>query len=923
MSEVKQKVKESLNLPQTEFPIRANLKQLESALLQKWEAIPLYPKLQENQKTYSETYTLHDGPPYPNGNIHMGHALNKILKDIVVRSRMMFGKKVRFVPGWDCHGLPIEVQVIKELKKTGQEAKKHDITWFRQQCQNFALKYVNIQKQEFQELGILGEWDHPYLTLDKAYEAEVIRLFGEMAENNLIYKGRKPIHWCSTCETALAEAEIEYEEKRSPSIYVKFDIHTPSPKLAGLIELNDASLVVWTTTPWTLPANVAVAAHPHLQYIVLKSENHLYVIAEALHQHLRKKMGWVATEIIGSLSGKELEGTITSHPFLERTAAVVTAHYITHEDGTGFVHIAPGHGYEDYLLGLEYKLPMMMPVDKKGCFTDDTPWKGVSVWEANKLLTRIMEEKHTLMKLEFVTHSYPHCWRCKNPVIFRATEQWFVSMDRPMKPHKKTLRERVLEAIGQTQWYPAWGENRIRSMVENRPDWCVSRQRFWGIPIPVFLCRQCGHPNLTGVFNKAVVSLVKEEGALAWFSKPSEAILPSNTRCSQCDNTTFDKEQDILDVWFESGASFAAVLGKDNLTFPADLYLEGSDQHRGWFQSALLVGLGSRNHSPFKSVLTHGFLVDASGKKMSKSEGNVISPQQVIQEYGSDILRWWVASAEFRNDISLSKNILNQTREAFSKIRNTLRFCLSNLYDFNAGSDLFPYENLNELDQTILSQVHRLIEKIRLCYENFEFHKITHYLHDFCAVDLSALYLDMVKDRLYCGERQSKERKSTQTALYHIVDALTPLLAPILVFTAEDIYHHFKPSEKFLSIHLQSFPNANPLYSEPARLERWKKIVKIRETVYQQLEKMRNEKVITSFLEAEVDLTLPEDIPFSDWESFFIVSKVNVRKGPFTITVSKASGNKCERCWKYLELENGFCERCRQVLEHLKMEKVS
>lgn len=920
--------KKTLNLPKTEFPIRANLKMVEEEFLAFWSKEDIYHKMQDKKK--AQAYILHDGPPYPNGDIHLGHALNKTLKDIIVKYKSMSGFKAPYVPGWDCHGLPIETQLIKGLseeERNKYREPQHKVE-FRQKCKEYALKYVDLQRREFIRLGIFGEWDKPYLTINHTYEEKVIELFGILAEKGYIYRGLKPIHWCPHCETALAEAEIEYEDERSPSIFVKFKVIDPKTikvdKKSPVASLKSpVSFVIWTTTPWTLPANVAIAAHSDYEYVFLKVDGEVYIIAESLMEDFINRLGIEKHKVIDKTKGKFLEGIKAKHPFVDREVMLVLDNYVTLEQGTGLVHIAPGHGEEDYQVGLKYKLPIVMPVNEKGHFDNSVPdfIKGMYYDKSNKVITERMKADGTLLKLEFMKHPYPHCWRCKKPVIFRATEQWFISVDH------KDMRKKALEAIKNTKWFPGWGENRIRGMVESRPDWCISRQRSWGVPIPAFYCTKCKRPQMTGVFNKAIRDLVKEHGTNGWFEKQAKDILPICAKCS-CGGTEFTKETDILDVWFESGSSHAAVLETTpGLSWPADLYLEGSDQHRGWFQTSLLLGIGYKGRAPFKAVLTHGFTIDEKGKKMSKSLGNVISPQDVVKEYGADILRLWVASTDFRNDMAASQNILKQVREAYLKIRNTCRFLISNLYDYE-DKDAIDYGDMLEIDKWILLRLHRLIERVNKAYDNFEFHIVYHSLYDFCVNALSAYYLDMSKDRLYCGGRDSIERRSAQTAMHEILITLIKLMAPVLSFTAEDIYR-FVPSltSKEVSVFLLDMPKPNAKYLDKKLEEKWEKIFSLKEEIYKELEAVRAKKEISASIEALVEIGTKGREWINDVEGLLplilIVSQVKLVAGDKTV-VKRGSGKKCERCWIWKDdvgkniKHSTLCERCAKVVESIK-----
>lgn len=908
--------KETLNLPQTELPIRAGLAQLEPDLLKKWSEMDLYQQLL-NKNANQETFLLHDGPPYPNGDIHLGHALNKILKDIIIRSQSMMGKKTPYIPGWDCHGLPIETQLQKELLK-----KKEKITnqlEFRKRCHDYAIQYVNSQREQFKRLGNLADWDNPYLTLQPDYEAAVLEVFAQMVEKNYVYKGSKPIHWCTHCRTALAEAEIEYDEHESPSIYMKFKVDGTQWVNHPFNEIKPdeihpmfgvkASVLVWTTTPWTLPANVAVAVNPKTIYAVvhLKQEDEIFILAESLVAQVMKDLGIQEYEVKGKLDGDALEGLVLHHPFIERESPIVVADYVTAEDGTGAVHIAPGHGQDDHVVGQKYDLPTLMPVDEVGVLTEEAgEFAGNYVFDANPLIIKKMESLRTLLKVRTIKHSYPHCWRCHRPVIFRATPQWFVAMDRG--DAGKTIRTHALSEIDNAQWIPEWGKNRIRSMMEKRPDWCISRQRSWGIPIPIFYSKKLEKPLLERKFLDPVIQKVREKGSNIWFELSPAEILGSDFKWEH-GLDDLSKDHNIMDVWMESGGSFAAVL-EQKLSFPADLYLEGSDQHRGWFHSSLLMSVAVHQRAPYKAVLTHGFTVDDKGRKMSKSLGNTIDPLKVIQQSGADILRLWVASTDFKNDLALAESILKQVKDSFGKIRNTWRFLHSNLFDYeNQTVDLL------EVDRWMLSKLQRLVEKVQKAYDQYEFHRIYHGVLDFLTNDLSALYLDFQKDNLYCNGPNSKPRRSAQFAFHQILETTLKLLAPILSFSTEAIWKLMEPQS--ISIHLEDFPKVQSERVDEKLEQKFEKLLKIREAVTQALEPLRKNKEIAASLEAHVVIETPESIEYPELASFLIVSSCEIKKGnELKVMAYKADGDKCQRCWRYDDIKDHLCPRCQEVVKN-------
>jgi len=912
----------TLNLPKTDFPMRANLAKREPEFLKMWEAKGIYRKLKE-QAREKEKYILHDGPPYANGNIHIGTALNKILKDFIVKSKFMAGFNSHYVPGWDCHGLPVEHEVEKSLGQKKAELSTSDI---RKKCRDYASKFVGIQREEFKRLGVFGEWENPYLTMNFNYQATIVREFGKFLLNGSVYKGKKPVHWCSTCKTALAEAEVKYQDHHSPSIYVKFKMISEIADHFQNLRGKPVYVIIWTTTPWTIPANLAIALHPDFTYVAVDIGNEIYILAEELLPTVMAKFGIPNYQILEKFQGKKLEGLKTKHPLYDRESIIILANYVTLDVGTGCVHTAPGHGQEDYESGVQYGLEIYSPVDDDGRFTKDVPFfAGQFVFDANTAVNQKLKEVGALLKEEAMVHSYPHCWRTNDPIIFRATEQWFISME------KKGLRESALRSINEVKWIPPWGRERIYGMIENRPDWCVSRQRAWGIPITVFYCNSCKQMLATEETIEHVAKLFEKRGADVWFEEEAAHLLPPGARCSGCGGTEFNKEMDILDVWFDSGVSWAAVLeNQSEMEFPASLYLEGSDQHRGWFHSSLLTSVGTRGHAPYRSVLTHGFVVDGEGKKMSKSAGNVIAPEEVINKLGADVLRLWVSAEDYRDDIKISDEILKRLADAYFRIRNTYRFLLGNLYDFDPKKDRVPYSDLYEIDRWALHQLAKLIRRVREAYERFEFHIVYHSVQNFCAVEMSSTYFDILKDRLYTFSSQSNGRRSAQTALYEILKALTTLMAPILSFTAEEVWQ-FLPGEegKAESVHLAEFPEARDEHLDEKMNERWERIWEVRGLVMKALEQARKEKQVGLSLDAQVHLHLPpKEYQFfrpyeKDLRSIFLVSSVSLHldeKGT-RIKVLRADGKKCERCWNY-DVSVGHdsqhptvCGRCVEALK--------
>jgi len=925
-------MKDTLNLPNTDFPMKANLTQREPELLARWEKEKLYEKIRQSARGKPQ-FVFHDGPPYANGHIHIGHALNKLLKDFIVKIMNMKGFDAGFIPGWDCHGLPIEHQVGKKLKEKKLSLEKSEI---RKQCRVYAQEFVGIQKEEFKRLGVFADWENPYLTMDFSYEATVVREFGKFVQKGLVYKGLKPVHWCTSCKTALAEAEVEHNEHTSPSIYVKFPVQSGIPQSVGVLNSEKLFMVIWTTTPWTLPANLAICLHPEFIYVAVANGDDTYIVAEDRLSMLVSEWEWRDYKILGSCKGADWENAVCRHPFIDRESKVILGEHVTLEQGTGCVHTAPGHGQDDYIVGLKYGLEPYNPVDDGGVFRPDVEhFGGMFVRKANPEIIQKLRQDGFLIHDENIKHSYPHCWRCHQPIIFRATNQWFISMD------KRDLRKNALDGIGRTQWIPQWGRDRIYSMIENRPDWCVSRQRSWGVPITLFTCNACGDfINSSDLFER-IAGGVEKYGADFWFDSLPEELLPEGTVC-QCGGKEFSREDDILDVWFDSGVSHVAVIEKNSeLNWPADLYLEGSDQHRGWFHSSLLESIGTRGKEPYKSVLTHGYVVDGKGKKMSKSAGNVIAPQKIIDQYGAEILRLWVASENYREDIRVSNEILKRLTESYKKIRNTLRYLLGNLHDFDCKEDQVPVNEMLELDRYILHRFNILREKILTAYENYEFHVFYHSFSNFCIIELSAFYLDIIKDRLYTYPAKSRERRSGQTALHILLMGMVRLIAPILSFTAEEVWNHLpKNSVDEESVHMSQFLDPENVSFDENLVKKWEFLVELKGEVSKALETSRRDKIIGHSLDSIVKLELPDNfkaiVKNDELKYIFIVSEVvlvdsigseeKIFESDSLQGVKVFSemhpGKKCERCWHYFEPDvkegkaNGeICSRCEDHLQ--------
>ena len=903
--------KETLNLPKTDFPMRANLQKREPQLLERWATEELYQQIRE-KSAGRQKYVLHDGPPYANGHIHMGTALNKTLKDIIVKSRNMMGYDAPYIPGWDCHGLPIEHNVEIELTKKGKELSKSEI---RKECRKYAEKFLDIQREEFKRLGVLGDWDNPYITMNYDYEATTMRELGRFIEKSGVDKRLMSVRWCVSCETALAEAEVEHHNHHSPSVYVKFALSSDPQEIAPELAGKNVKVVIWTTTPWTLPANLGIAFHPELDYVAVEHQDEVFIFAEGFLEDLAPRFGWGDDyRVLTTFAGAKLEGFECRHPFIDRPSKLVLADYVTLEQGTGCVHTAPGHGQEDYETGLRYGMEIYAPVDHQGRFLSDVErFAGMKVFDANKPITELLKEQGALMATEVIEHQYPHCWRCKEPVIFRATAQWFILMER------NDLRKKALENIRNVRWIPEWGQERIYSMIEGRPDWCISRQRAWGVPIVAFYCDDCGELMLKKEVVDFVAEKVEKQGADVWFDLPVQELMPEGMVCDKCGGSAFTKDEDILDVWFDSGMSHAAVIEPNPaLPWPVDMYLEGSDQHRGWFHSSLLEAVGTRGAAPYKSVLTHGYVVDGDGRKMSKSVGNVMLPQEVIKQYGAEILRLWVSSEDYRNDISISKEMLKHIADAYRRIRNTCRYMLGNLHDFDPAQDALPYDEMLDIDKWALHRLQILIKRILKAYEDFEFHAFFHTFHNFCVVEMSSFYLDILKDRMYTTKADSKERRSGQTAMNEILSAMVKLMAPILSFTAEECWGYIDAGGQ--SVHLQDFPKVDKALLADELDAHWSSFITVRNAILKTLEAARKEKVIGHSLDASVDIyasgaTYALLRQFAEGlDDLCIVSQAvlhdegtavpedaiqseNVEG--LALKIGKAPGEKCSRCWHY------------------------
>ncbi|GHT54415.1 isoleucine--tRNA ligase [Endomicrobiia bacterium] len=919
----------TVNLPKTDFQMRANLPQREPAFVEEWDKERLYIKLCDKNKD-KKKFIFHDGPPYANAHIHIGTSLNKVLKDFIIKYRSMSGNYVPFTPGWDCHGLPIEQIALKEMKT---DKNKVDKLVFRKQAADFARKFVEIQKKEFKRLGIIADWDNPYLTLHPKYEASIIKVFGELVREGFIYRRKKPVYWCPTCETAMADAEVNYADYSSDSIFVKFNIVSlPEALKTKESLLMDFSVLIWTTTPWTLSANVALAFNGDFEYVasvykIGDGREAKLVVAKSLLENVKDKIKAVSYDVMFEAKGVDFIDIKCQNPLAaSRLSRGIVAGFVSMEDGTGIVHIAPGHGHEDYQAGLEYGLEIISHVNERGLYTKEVPeFENIHIFKANPLIIEKLNREGKILAALKIEHSYPHCWRCKKPIIFRATSQWFLSVEH------NGLRKKLLDSVKDVNWIPAYGETRMISMLESRPDWCLSRQRLWGVPIPVFYCKDCGKPLLdTKVIDK-ISALFGEEGSDLWFETSEEELLKdTGAKCSSCNSANFKKEEDILDVWFDSGISYEAVLSSKNykeLEFPADLYLEGSDQHRGWFQTSMIPSVAIKGKTPYKNVLTHGFVVDGRGKKMSKSVGNVISSEQLINKYGADVVRLWIASSDYKEDIRISDEIIKSLSDTYRKIRNTVRFLLGNVGDLELKNTL-SFKNMQEIDQNALSRLQHLISNVTAAYEGYEFHKAVTAINNFCTVFLSGFYLDALKDTLYCDKKDSADRISAQSSMIEICSVIIRLVSPILSFTSEEAWRELRKLIPSLceSVFLANFPTANSKHIlQTETFEKWEKILDVRGEALSVYEKLRQDKVIGSNLEASLDVTYGQkyndffkdpkliNLVLGSWD---IRYKISDKEDELIIKASKSEYKKCARCWRHIDgIQDDLCQRCLEVVK--------
>ncbi len=936
-------LKSTINLPKTDFPMKANLPQNEPKMLARWEETGIYSRIREARKG-SPAYILHDGPPYTSGPIHMGTALNKCLKDFIVKSKTMAGFDAPYVPGWDCHGLPIEIKVDKELGGKKLQMRPNDV---RAECRKYAQKYLDLQRTQFKRIGVFGRFERPYVTMDPQYESVVLSTFFSFYENGFVYKGLRAVYWCMHDETALAEAEVEYENHTSPTVFVKYSLMDDPARIDAALAGKKASTIIWTTTPWTLPASMAVAFHPDEEYVGLESGDEVYIVASKLAKDVAAKCGLGETRELAHFPGRVMERLIFQHPFLDRKILGVLADYVTMDTGTGVVHTAPSHGAEDFITGVKYGLDATSNVDEKGILRNGLPeYEGKRVWDANQPIIDLLKSRGALLYTEKMEHSYPHCWRCHNPVIFRATEQWFISMETPMPgagggrgSEKDTLRTRTLEEIKRVMWDPAWGEERLSNMIATRPDWCISRQRVWGVPIAVFLCESCGKPLKDPAVNRKVVELFRRSGADSWFTDEPNSLLPAGTKCPHCGGAKFERETDIFDVWLESGASYLALIDDEpSYPWPSDLYLEGGDQYRGWFQSSLLCAMGTHGTPPYKGVVTPGWTLDEKGQALSKSRGNDVDPVDISNRLGGEVVRLWVASVDFREDVVGSEGLMQRVAENYRKVRNTFRYILGNLYDFDPTKDTVAFDQLQSIDQYMLGQTLAFAADLRSWYDEFSFHKIYQRLSNFCVVDLSAFYFDVLKDRLYTSASNSRARRAAQTAIWHIGEALVRLLAPIMSFTCEEVWGYLpKVGLREASVHLAQFPATDQIAKTADSAEQqakdWHALRVVRDQVLKALEETRNRKLIGTGLEAQVTVAAAEPVysvlsrHADQLRYLFIVSAVALTQssgngtGGVHVDVKKAEGVKCERCWNYSthvgedKTYPTVCERCSAALK--------